>query len=60
LSLRLEGLYNNWQDAPTGLAYFISSLTGRVPTGNTGGADVPAELPMPIPADLQQLLAGQS
>jgi hypothetical protein len=32
------------------------SLIGRVPTGNTGGANVSPEQPMPIPADLQRLL----
>lgn len=32
------------------------SLTGKYPTGNTGGADVSAFAPMPIPSDLQPLL----
>jgi hypothetical protein len=32
------------------------SLTGKYPVGNTGGADVSAFEPMPIPADLQALL----
>jgi hypothetical protein len=32
------------------------SLTGRYPVGNTGGADVSAFAPMPIPPDLQELL----
>ena len=32
------------------------SLTGRYPVGNTGGANVSAFLPMPIPDDLRQLL----
>ncbi|SHM24162.1 DUF3703 domain-containing protein [Hymenobacter psychrotolerans] len=36
---------------------FLGSLVGRVPTGNTGGANVKAEQPMPIPVDLQALLA---
>jgi len=36
---------------------FLGSLVGRVPVGNTGGANVPAEKPMPIPADLQALLS---
>lgn len=36
---------------------FFLSLSGRVPTGNTGGANVPAEQPMPIPDDLRRLLA---
>ena len=35
---------------------FLGSLIGRVPTGNTGGANVPAEQPMPIPAELQAIL----
>lgn len=35
---------------------FLGSLVGRVPTGNTGGANVKAEQPMPIPDDLQKLL----
>ncbi len=32
------------------------SLTGRYPVGNTGGADVGALRPMPIPEDLRPLL----
>jgi hypothetical protein len=35
---------------------FLGSLVGRVPIGNTGGANVPAEQPMPIPADLEAWL----
>jgi Protein of unknown function (DUF3703) len=35
------------------------SLTGRYPVGNTGGADVSAFLPMPIPEDLRALLDGR-
>jgi hypothetical protein len=31
------------------------SLLGRYPVGNTGGADVPATQPMPIPDDLRPL-----
>lgn len=34
------------------------SLSGRYPVGNTGGADVSAFAPMPIPADLQAILDG--
>ena len=30
--------------------------SGRYPAGNTGGANVSAFAPMPVPADLQQLL----
>jgi hypothetical protein len=32
------------------------SWTGRAPRGNTGGADVGIFTPMPIPADLEDLL----
>jgi hypothetical protein len=32
------------------------SLTGRYPVGNTGGANVSAFEPMPIPDDLQMYL----
>jgi uncharacterized protein DUF3703 len=32
------------------------SLTGRYPAGNTGGANVSAFAPMPIPDDLRALL----
>ena len=34
------------------------SWTGRYPVGNTGGADVSALKPMPMPDDLQAVLAG--
>ncbi len=34
------------------------SLTGRYPVGNTGGADVSALAPMPIPDDLRAVLDG--
>jgi hypothetical protein len=33
------------------------SVSGRYPAGNTGGADVSAFQPMPIPDDLRSLLA---
>ena len=36
------------------------SLTGRYPVGNTGGADVSAFAPMPIPDDLRAILDGDS
>lgn len=34
------------------------SLSGRYPVGNTGGADVSAFRPMPVPDDLRALLEG--
>lgn len=33
-----------------------ASLAGRYPVGNTGGADVPATRPMPVPGDLAAVL----
>ena len=36
------------------------SLTGRYPVGNTGGADVNALMPMPIPEDLISVLLSAS
>jgi hypothetical protein len=36
------------------------SLSGRYPVGNTGGADVSALAPMPIPDDLRDLLGARS
>jgi hypothetical protein len=35
------------------------SWTGRYPVGNTGGANVSALEPMPIPDDLQVVLKGR-
>ena len=39
---------------------FAAALFSRVwvPIGNTGGANVPAMRPMPIPPDLQAILDG--
>jgi hypothetical protein len=34
------------------------SLTGKYPVGNTGGANVSAFAPMPIPDDLRAILEG--
>lgn len=34
----------------------IFSFVGKVPIGNTGGANVPALQPMEIPKDLQEIL----
>lgn len=34
----------------------VKSFVGKVPIGNTGGANVPPLLPMEIPGDLQQII----
>jgi hypothetical protein len=36
----------------------VKSFVGRIPVGNTGGANVPPLLPMEIPRDLKQILEG--
>lgn len=35
----------------------VKSFIGKVPVGNTGGANVPPLLPMEIPADLKTIIA---
>jgi hypothetical protein len=37
----------------------LGHLTGRLPVGNTGGANVGAFAPMPIPDDLRRLLEAE-
>ena len=34
----------------------VKSFVGRIPVGNTGGANVPPLLPMEIPGDLREVL----
>lgn len=34
----------------------VKSFVGRIPVGNTGGADVPPLQPMEIPGDLQAII----
>ena len=34
----------------------VKSFVGKIPVGNTGGANVPPLRPMPIPPDLQEIL----
>lgn len=36
----------------------LLTLIGRVPEGNTGGANVPPEQPMPLPPDLLLICSG--
>ena len=35
----------------------IKSFVGKIPIGNTGGANVPALLPLEIPADLKEIFS---
>lgn len=55
---------HDWREA-AGQAYRLTlaplgNLTGRLPVGNTGRADVSAFLHMPIPAELQALTPSNS
>ncbi len=54
--LRTGNVHEMIGQVPRVVFGFLGSLVGRIPIGNTGGANVPAEQPMPIPADLQALL----
>jgi hypothetical protein len=54
--LRTRNLREIMGQLPRIVLGFLGSFVGRVPVGNTGGANVPAEQPMPIPPDLQALL----
>lgn len=49
-----------WGQALRVLATIPGYLTGWVPRGNTGGANVSALKPMPLPADLEPLLRDSS
>lgn len=50
----------NWQEVigqiPRLLVGGVKSFVGKIPVGNTGGANVPALKPMEIPNDLQLIL----
>lgn len=50
----------NWHEVlgqiPRLLVGGVKSFVGKIPVGNTGGANVPALQPMEIPEDLQKIL----
>lgn len=37
----------------------VKSFVGKIPEGNTGGANVSPLRPMPIPEDIQRILSGK-
>ena len=55
--IRLKNLREIIGQLPRLLVGGVKSFVGRIPVGNTGGADVPALQPMPIPEDLAQIIA---
>jgi hypothetical protein len=55
--IRLKNLREIAGQIPRLIFGGVKSFVGRVPVGNTGGADVSALKPMPIPADLAAVIA---
>ncbi len=55
--VRLKNLREIVGQIPRLLFGGVKSFVGRVPVGNTGGVDVPALRPLPIPADLAAIIA---
>lgn len=60
LMLRFGFLIKDWKEIQGQILRLlvggIKSFVGKVPVGNTGGANVPPLLPMEISEDLQQIL----
>jgi len=55
--IRLKNLREIAGQIPRLIFGGVKSFVGRIPVGNTGGADVSALQPMPIPADLAAIIA---
>lgn len=53
---RIKSLKEVTGQIPRLLVGGVKSFVGTIPVGNTGGANVSALKPMPIPADLKQIL----
>lgn len=60
LMLQFGFRIKNWHEVlgqiPRLLVGGVKSFVGKIPTGNTGGADVPPLKKMNIPADLAEIL----
>lgn len=54
--IRLKNMREVLGQIPRLLIGGIKSFVGKVPVGNTGGANVPPLLPMEIPKDLQEII----
>ncbi|UII33059.1 DUF3703 domain-containing protein [Fulvivirga ulvae] len=54
--IRIKSIKEVIGQIPRLLVGGIKSFVGKVPVGNTGGANVPPLKPMEIPADLQVIL----
>lgn len=53
---RIKNLREILGQIPRLLVGGVKSFVGKIPVGNTGGADVPPLQPMEIPEDLKQVL----
>ncbi len=64
LMLRFGFMIKDWKEIRGHIlrlfAGGVKSFVGKIPVGNTGGANVPPLLPMEIPEDLQQILNSNS
>ncbi|SDL32264.1 Protein of unknown function [Salinimicrobium catena] len=60
LMLKFGFAVKDWKEIlgqiPRLLVGGVKSFVGQIPTGNTGGANVPPLKPMPIPPDIQEIL----
>lgn len=60
LMLKFGFKIKNWKEVlgqiPRLLVGGVKSFVGKIPVGNTGGANVPALMPMEIPDDLKVIL----
>ena len=55
-SIRTKNIHEILGQLPRLLMGGILSFFGKIPVGNTGGANVPAMHPMEIPGELQQII----
>jgi hypothetical protein len=58
--IRIKSWHEILGQIPRLLVGGVKSFVGKIPVGNTGGADVPPLLPMEIPDDIKELLRPHS
>ena len=62
--LRFAIRYRDWREVAGQIPRLVlaapASLLGRAPRGNTGGADVGILTPLPVPPDIEEILASDS
>lgn len=55
-ALRIKNIHEIVGQIPRLLVGGVKSFVGKIPVGNTGGANVPPLQPMPIPDELQRII----